>query len=72
MKWSNYVTFARILAICTTMGALEEIMDIYQWAFQNDFALIVVVSNALIHMYAKFGRVPKGYELFDKMHDVDI
>jgi hypothetical protein len=27
----------------------------------------IIVSNALVHMYAKYGRMDKAYELFGRM-----
>jgi len=64
----NFVTFANILPACAIVGALEEGMDIHQRVVENCFSSNVVVVNAV---YAKYGRIHKAGEIFDKMHDVN-
>jgi len=46
-------------------------MYIHQRVVEDDFASNVVVMNALIDMYAKYGSVEKAPKLFDKMHNVN-
>ena len=58
-----------ILPACTTMGALEEGMDIYQRVGENGFPLTLMVVNSLIGMHAKCERIHQVWELFNKMHD---
>ncbi|KAH9323326.1 hypothetical protein KI387_017965 [Taxus chinensis] len=60
-------TFASIVPACANMGALEQGMDIHQRIIDSGFLSDVVVSNALIDMYAKCGSIHKAHELFDKM-----
>jgi len=41
------------------MGDLEESMEINQRLVENDFSLNFMVVNALIDIYAKYGRIHK-------------
>lgn len=47
----KFVTFSSILLACSTMGALEDGMDINQRVVKNGFWITVMVVNALIGMY---------------------
>ncbi|KAH9293476.1 hypothetical protein KI387_041319 [Taxus chinensis] len=61
------LTFASILPVCTTMGALEKGIEIHQKLIETRFLTNVVVMTALIDMYAKCGRMEKAHKLFDEM-----
>ncbi|XP_059067244.1 pentatricopeptide repeat-containing protein At2g13600 [Cryptomeria japonica] len=63
----NSATFASILPACTTIGTLEYGMEIHQKLIESQLLSNVVVSNALIDMYAICGSVQMAHELFDKM-----
>ena len=64
----DYAIFASILPACTTMGVLEEGIEIHKRVVKNGFTSNVMVVNALIYIYEKYGSIEKEYELFDKMH----
>ena len=55
----NSITFSVILTVCAIMGDLEESMEINQRLVENDFSLNFMVVNALIDIYAKYGRIHK-------------
>ncbi|XP_057836735.2 pentatricopeptide repeat-containing protein At5g27110 [Cryptomeria japonica] len=63
----NSTTFGSILTACAKMGALEQGMDIHQSIKDTEFFSDVVVSTALVDMYAKCGSIEKARELFDAM-----
>ncbi|XP_057814057.1 pentatricopeptide repeat-containing protein At3g09040, mitochondrial-like [Cryptomeria japonica] len=60
-------TFASILSACAKMGYVEQGMDIHQSAIENGFLSDVIVTSALVDMYAKCGSVHMAYELFEKL-----
>ena len=49
----DFTTFGSILPICTTMGDIEEFMDIHQRVVENGFALNIIVMIAFTNLYAK-------------------
>jgi len=57
---SNIEIFFNILLACSTMGDLEEGMDIHQRVFENGFPYNVVVVNSLIGIYTKYERIHKA------------
>ncbi|XP_057872340.2 pentatricopeptide repeat-containing protein DOT4, chloroplastic-like [Cryptomeria japonica] len=63
----NSTTFASILPACAKMGTLEQGIDIHRSIREGGFLSDVVVSSALVDMYAKCGNIDKACELFDKM-----
>ncbi|XP_057821304.2 pentatricopeptide repeat-containing protein At3g12770-like isoform X2 [Cryptomeria japonica] len=63
----NSTTFASILPACAKMGALEQGMNIHQSITEGGFLSDIVVTSALVDMYAKCGSIDKARELFDKM-----
>ncbi|XP_059067251.1 pentatricopeptide repeat-containing protein At2g03880, mitochondrial-like [Cryptomeria japonica] len=65
-------TFANILSACAKMGALELGMAIHQSIMDRGILSNVVVSTALMDMYAKCGSIDKACELFDKMPQKDV
>lgn len=64
---SDHFTFTTIIPTCAKMRAVEEGMEIHQSIIDRGFLSDVVVVNALMDMYAKYGRMQKARELFDKM-----
>ncbi|XP_057842699.2 pentatricopeptide repeat-containing protein At2g13600 isoform X2 [Cryptomeria japonica] len=63
----NSMTFASVLPACGKIGAFKQGTDIHQIIMERGFFSDVVVTNALIHMYAKCGSIHKARHLFDKM-----
>ncbi|XP_057837814.1 pentatricopeptide repeat-containing protein At3g24000, mitochondrial-like [Cryptomeria japonica] len=63
----NSTTFASVLPACAKMGALEQGTDIHQSIKDRGILSDVVVTTALVDMYAKCGSIDKARELFDRM-----
>ncbi|XP_057826485.2 pentatricopeptide repeat-containing protein At1g09410, mitochondrial-like [Cryptomeria japonica] len=63
----NTTTLTSILPACAKMGALEHGMDIHRRVIECGFSSDMIISSALVDMYAKCGRIHKARELFDKM-----
>ncbi|XP_057873705.2 pentatricopeptide repeat-containing protein At4g30700-like [Cryptomeria japonica] len=63
----NSKTFASILQACAKMGALEQGINIHQSVMEMGLLSDVVVTNALVDMYAKCGSVNKACKLFESM-----
>ncbi|GMH00389.1 hypothetical protein Nepgr_002228 [Nepenthes gracilis] len=61
----NEVTIASVLPACANLGALEigQRLDTYAW--QNGYLSNMFVSNALLEMYAKCGRLDVARQIFD-------
>ncbi|XP_057831040.2 pentatricopeptide repeat-containing protein At4g13650-like [Cryptomeria japonica] len=68
----NSTTFASILPACTKIGALKQSMGIHQFIIKSGFSSDVVVTNALIDVYAKCGNIHGVREEFDKMLEKDV
>ncbi|XP_059067792.1 pentatricopeptide repeat-containing protein At3g53360, mitochondrial-like [Cryptomeria japonica] len=68
----NSATFATMLPACSKIGDLEQGIEIHQVIVESGFSSDVVVSNALIDMYAKCGIIQKSRAVFDKMHNADV
>ncbi|XP_057841650.2 pentatricopeptide repeat-containing protein At2g22070 [Cryptomeria japonica] len=63
----NKLSFSSILPACAKVRALEEGMDIHKSIVEGGFLSDVVISTALVDMYAKCGNIHKAREMFDKM-----
>ncbi|XP_057862797.2 putative pentatricopeptide repeat-containing protein At3g23330 [Cryptomeria japonica] len=68
----NSTTFASILPACAKMGGLEQGMDIHKIIIESVHVPDIAVTNSLIDMYAKCGRLYKARELFNKMPQKDV
>ncbi|XP_057862799.2 pentatricopeptide repeat-containing protein At5g48910 [Cryptomeria japonica] len=68
----NSTTFANILPACAKLGDLEQGTDIHQSVMERGLLSDVVVSNALVDMYAKCGSIHKARELFDKIPQKNV
>ncbi|XP_057826538.2 pentatricopeptide repeat-containing protein At3g09040, mitochondrial [Cryptomeria japonica] len=60
-------TFASILPACAKIGNLEEGINIHRTMMENNLCSDVVVSSALVDMYARCGSMKKAQEVFDNM-----
>ena len=69
---TNYKTFPSILPAYAKMGALELGMEIHRSVMDRGIFSNVVVTNALVDMYAKCGSIQKASELFDIMSQRDV
>ncbi|XP_057834759.2 pentatricopeptide repeat-containing protein At2g03880, mitochondrial [Cryptomeria japonica] len=80
----NSTTFASILRACAQAGALEQGMAIHQSIKDSKLSSDVLVTTALLdmyakcggidkaHMYAKCGTIDKAHELFNGMPERDV
>ncbi|XP_057815415.2 pentatricopeptide repeat-containing protein At3g26782, mitochondrial [Cryptomeria japonica] len=68
----NSTTFASILSACAKMGALEQGMSIHQRLIESVSLSDIVVTNALVDMYAKCGSIRKACELFGRISQRDV
>ncbi|XP_057825159.2 pentatricopeptide repeat-containing protein At4g13650-like [Cryptomeria japonica] len=65
-------TFASILSACSKTEALEQGMEIHQRLMKGGFLSYIIVGNALLDMYAKYGSSDKAREMFDRMPQRDV
>jgi len=68
----NSRTFASILPVCASLGALEHGMEIHADIIRSGLECDLIVANALIDMYAKCGILDTAHKLFDRMHQRDV
>ncbi|GLJ38244.1 hypothetical protein SUGI_0778560 [Cryptomeria japonica] len=69
---ANCTTFVSILPACAKIGSLERGICIHQKIIESGVVSDVVVSNALIDMYAKCRSIQKARKVFDKTHKEDL
>ncbi|XP_057837776.2 pentatricopeptide repeat-containing protein At5g27110-like [Cryptomeria japonica] len=65
-------TFASVVPACAKMGIVEQGMNIHQSIMEGGFLSDIVIGNALVDMYAKFGSIDKARQLFDRMPERDV
>lgn len=63
----NQVTIASVLPACANLGALEVGERIEIYARENKYLSNLFVSNALLEMHARCGRIDKARHLFDEI-----
>nr|DAD17991.1 TPA_asm: hypothetical protein HUJ06_019454 [Nelumbo nucifera] len=63
----NVQTLASVLPACANLGALEMGKKIEAYARENGFLRNVFVSNALLEMYAKCGKIDTARRVFDEI-----
>ncbi|KAF9602304.1 hypothetical protein IFM89_026421 [Coptis chinensis] len=63
----NEVTIASVLPACANLGALEMGERIEVLVREKGFAKNLFVSNALLEMYAKCGRIDKAMRVFKEI-----
>ncbi|XVE66827.1 hypothetical protein DITRI_Ditri08aG0110800 [Diplodiscus trichospermus] len=66
------VTIASVLPICAQLDDLLNGMLIHLYAIKGGLEFDLFVSNALINMYAKFGKLEHAYKVFDQMVVRDV
>ncbi|XP_059067384.1 pentatricopeptide repeat-containing protein At5g16860 [Cryptomeria japonica] len=65
-------TFSNILPSCANVASIKHGLQIHGKIVRCGFLSDGIVMNTLIDMYAKCGRISKGRQLFDKMHNADV
>ncbi|KAH7365848.1 hypothetical protein KP509_18G049200 [Ceratopteris richardii] len=69
----DFVTLACILKACGHIGALNEGQEIHAFIVREQITgKDVLVSNALVDMYARFGALQKAQGLFNDLPSLDI
>ncbi|EPS72044.1 hypothetical protein M569_02714 [Genlisea aurea] len=68
----NQFTLSSVLSAATDIGDVRYGRSIHSCAYKLGFESDVLVSNALIGMYAEFGSIHDGYSLFDRMVNPDV
>ncbi|CBI40590.3 unnamed protein product, partial [Vitis vinifera] len=63
----NEVTLASVLPACANLGALEVGERIEVYARGNGYFKNLYVSNALLEMYARCGRIDKAWGVFEEI-----
>lgn len=63
----NEVTLASVLPACANLGALEIGQRIEAYARENGLFRNVYVSNAIMEMYTRCGKVDVALQLFDEI-----
>lgn len=63
----NEVTLASILPACANLGALEIGQRVEAYARKNGFFKNLYVSNAVLEMYAKCGKIDVAWRVFNEI-----
>jgi pentatricopeptide repeat protein len=66
------VTYVNILNACASAGDIEWVKEVHSHAFKAGFDLDLRVGNALVHMYAKNGRIDDARLVFNRMEVRDV
>ncbi|KAJ7562637.1 hypothetical protein O6H91_03G078200 [Diphasiastrum complanatum] len=69
---ANDVTFVVLLKACASIVALEQGQQLHSHINESGFGLDVIVSSALIDMYAKCGSIEHACQVFDNMSERDV
>ncbi|XP_059066737.1 pentatricopeptide repeat-containing protein At4g02750 [Cryptomeria japonica] len=57
--------FPTVLSACANLAALEQGVEVHKRIIECRFQFDIVITNALIDMYAKCGNIQKARDLFD-------
>ncbi|XAR52837.1 hypothetical protein NMG60_11021139 [Bertholletia excelsa] len=68
----NQSTFASALSSCANLAALQAGEQIHQIVVKNGYTNDLSVSNSLLSMYAKCGRIFSAELVFDEINSIDI
>lgn len=66
------ITIASALAACACLGSLDVGVKLHELAESKGFISYIVVTNAILEMYAKSKRIDKAIEVFKCMHEKDV
>ncbi|XP_059066000.1 pentatricopeptide repeat-containing protein At3g26782, mitochondrial [Cryptomeria japonica] len=65
-------TFSAITPLCVNLASLKHGLQIHGRIIRYEFQFCDIVTNTLIDMYAKCGKLEKARELFDRMHNANV
>ncbi|XP_057871105.2 pentatricopeptide repeat-containing protein At2g35030, mitochondrial [Cryptomeria japonica] len=68
----NHFTFSTVISACANLLCLEWGVGIHEHTVRSGFQFHVSVANALVDMYAKFGRIEDARQVFDKIFQPDV
>ncbi|KAJ7553580.1 hypothetical protein O6H91_06G104000 [Diphasiastrum complanatum] len=68
----NNVTYVVLLNACASIAALEQGKQLHSHIIRSGFELDVIVSSALVDMYAKCGSVEHARQVFNSMHERNV
>ncbi|CAL1386352.1 unnamed protein product [Linum trigynum] len=68
----DVLTMTGILPACSHLAALQHGYCSHAYAIVHGFTCHTIVSNALIDMYAKCGKIHTARKVFDTMHKKDV
>ncbi|XP_031504980.1 putative pentatricopeptide repeat-containing protein At5g08490 [Nymphaea colorata] len=68
----NAITFAIIFPVCVQLGSFSTGLCIHGLAIRMGLVSKTLVGNALVSMYAKFGRSVDACYLFDEILEKDV
>ncbi|KAF3778368.1 putative pentatricopeptide repeat-containing protein [Nymphaea thermarum] len=68
----NVITFAIIFPVCVQMGSFTTGLCVHGLAIRMGLVSKTLVGNALVSMYAKFGRSVDACYLFDEILEKDV
>ena len=68
----NAVTYMSLLNDCASTGALQWVKDVHRHIMDGRYESDVRVGSALIHMYAKCGRIMDAALFFDSMKERNV
>ncbi|KAJ7527753.1 hypothetical protein O6H91_16G069500 [Diphasiastrum complanatum] len=66
------VTYVILLKACASVAALEQGKQLHTHIIKNGLELDVIVSSALVDMYAKCGSIEHACQVFNNMHERDV
>ena len=65
-------TYVSLLNDCASTGALEWVKDVHRHILEGGYESDVRVGSALVHMYAKCGRIEDAAVVFDRLKERNI
>ncbi|CAN6462826.1 unnamed protein product [Victoria cruziana] len=69
---ANQVTMANVVSACSEMKNMEVGMKVHDYIRESRIEMNVVLSNAIVDMYAKCGDMVRARTMFDEMPEKDI
>nr|AKH05211.1 chlororespiratory reduction 2 [Hypseocharis bilobata] len=68
----NSVTMVSVLQACASLAALERGKMVHGYILRRGLDSILPITNALVTMYGKCGKLEQGQRVFDQMDERDV
>lgn len=68
----NEMTIASVVSACADMRCLKHGEELHSYAFKTGSVCNLLISNALVDMYAKCGRIEDAEKVFDGIVEKDV